>query len=164
MAGHQRDLITMTPEAVKAFLRDARTATMATIGPTGTPHLVAMWFALLDGVMWFESKAKAQKVVNLRRDDRMTVLVEDGDTYDTLRGVSLEGHGVVVEDPEQVWAVGVDIWERYTGPYTPECKPFVEQMLHKRVVVRLDVERSRSWDHGKLGLPVMTRAGSTATR
>lgn len=164
MTGHQRDLITMTPEEVKAFLYASRTATMATVGPTGTPHLVAMWFALLDGVMWFESKAKAQKVVNLRRNDRMTVLVEDGNTYDTLRGVSLEGHGVVVEDPEQLWAVGVDIWERYTGPYTPECKPFVEQMLHKRVVVRLEVERSRSWDHRKLGLPVTTSAGSTAVR
>ena len=159
MPGHQRDQIAMTPTEVAAFLAASRTATLATIGPAGLPHLVAMWFALLDGVMWFESKAKAQKVVNLRRDNRMTVLVEDGDTYDTLRGISLEGRGVVLDDPDALWAVGVDIWERYTGPYTPECKPYVEQMLHKRVVVRLDIDRTRSWDHRKLGLPP---AGATA--
>ena len=161
MTGNQRDLITMTPEEVKAFLTDSRTATLATVGPTGTPHLVAMWFTLLDGAIWFESKAKAQKVVNLRRDDRMTVLMETGDTYDTLRGVSLEGRGVVEDDPDLMWAVGVGIWERYTGPYTPEVKPFVEQMLYKRVVVRLEVERTRSWDHRKLGLPTTAAAGST---
>lgn len=162
MPAHQRDQITLTPEEVAAFLAASRTATMATIGPTGTPHLVAMWFALLDGVIWFESKAKAQKVVNLRRDDRMTVLVEDGNTYDTLRGVSLEGRGVVVEDPAQVWQVGVSVWERYTGPYTEEARPLVEAMLRKRVVVRLDVERTRSWDHRKLGLPVGPVGGTTA--
>ncbi len=162
MPGHQRDQIALTPEEVAAFLASSRTATMATVGPTGAPHLVAMWFALLDGVIWFESKAKAQKVVNLRRDDRMTVLVEDGDTYDTLRGVSLEGRGVVVEDPAQLWRVGVGVWERYTGPYTDEARPYVEAMLSKRVVVRLDVERTRSWDHRKLGLPPSAAGGTTA--
>ena len=162
MPPHQRDQIALSPDEVAAFLVGARTATMATLGPTGAPHLVAMWFALLDGVIWFESKAKAQKVVNLRRDDRLTVLVEDGDTYDTLRGVSLEGRGVVVDDPEQLWRVGVSVWERYTGPYTEQARPFVEAMLRKRVVVRLDVERTRSWDHRKLDLPPSTVGGTTA--
>ncbi len=37
---------------------------------TGMPHLVAMWYAVLDGEIWFETKAKSQKVVNLRRDNR----------------------------------------------------------------------------------------------
>ncbi len=162
MPGHQRDQITLTADEVAALVTASRTATMATNGPSGTPHLVAMWFAVIDGVIWFESKAKAQKVVNLQRDDRMTVLIEDGDTYDTLRGVSLEGRGVVIDDAEQIWQVGVSVWERYTGPYTEESRPLVEAMLRKRVVVRLDVQRTRSWDHRKLGLPAVPVGGTTA--
>jgi PPOX class probable F420-dependent enzyme len=162
MATNQRGQVRMTDEEVAAFVEASRTATMATIGPSGLPHLVAMWFAVLDGTIWFETKAKSQKVQNLRRDPRITVLLEDGLTYDTLRGVSLEGRATIIDDPELIWPVGVNVWERYNGPYTDEAKPIVEMMLHKRVVVRVDVERTRSWDHRKLGLPSMPVGGTTA--
>ena len=89
-------------------------------------------------------------------------MIEDGLTYDTLRGVSIEGRGVIVDDPDAIWEVGVNVWERYNGAYTDEMKPLVEIMLHKRVVVRVDVERIRSWDHRKLGMPPMALDGSTA--
>ena len=92
----------------------------------------------------------------------MTCLIEDGLTYDTLRGVSLEGRGEIVEDADAIWQVGISVWERYTGPYTEDMKPFVEVMLRKRVAVRLDVERVRSWDHRKLGMDPMPVGGSTA--
>jgi PPOX class probable F420-dependent enzyme len=162
MGTNQRSQIEMTPEEIKAFIESSRTATLASIGPTGQPHLVAMWFAVIDGQIWFETKARAQKTVNLRRDERATVLIEDGLTYDALRGVSLEGTAVVVDDPDALWAVGVSVWERYTGPYTDEMRPFVEMMLNKRVAVRLDVDRIRSWDHRKLGMDAMPLGGTTA--
>ncbi|SFT07988.1 pyridoxamine 5'-phosphate oxidase family protein [Saccharopolyspora flava] len=158
----QRAQVQMTPEEIEAFLATRRTATLSTLGPSGHPHAVAMWFALLDGVIWFETKAKAQKAINIGRDPRVTVLVEDGLTYETLRGVSLEGRAEIVDDPDALWAVGVNIWERYHGPYTDEVKPLVEYMLHKRVAVRVDVERTRSWDHRKLGLDPTPLGGTTA--
>ena len=162
MGTNQRAQIVMSDEEIAAFVEQQRTATMATLGPTGMPHLVAMWFGVIDGVIWFETKGKSQKATNLRRDDRMSVLIEDGQTYDTLRGVSFEGRGVIVDDPDTVWAVGVNVWERYTGPYTEEMRPFVELMMNKRVVVRVDVERVRSWDHRKMGMDPTPIGGSTA--
>ena len=162
MGTNQRAQITMTDDEITAFVDRSRTATMATNGPGGMPHVVAMWYAVIDGQIWFETKAKSQKAQNLRRDDRITCMVEDGLTYDTLRGVSLEGRGVIVDDPDDLWKIGVSVWERYTGPYTEEARPLVESMLTKRIAVRLDVERVRSWDHTKLGLPAMPVGGSTA--
>jgi PPOX class probable F420-dependent enzyme len=162
MGTNQRAQITMTDEEVAAFVKFSRTATMATVGPTGNPHLVAMWYAVIDGQIWFETKSRSQKAVNLRRDDRITCMIEDGLTYDTLRGVSLEGRGTIVEDPDALWAVGINVWERYNGPYTEEARPLVEFMLNKRVAVRVDVERVRSWDHRKLGLDTMPVGGTTA--
>jgi PPOX class probable F420-dependent enzyme len=162
MGVNQRAQITMSDAEVRAFVESSRTATMATVGPNGTPHLVAMWFGVIDGQIWFETKARSQKAVNLRRDPRITVMIEDGLTYDTLRGVSLEGAATIVDDPDALWAVGVSVWERYNGPYTDEVKPLVEFMLNKRVAVRVDVGRVRSWDHRKLGMDPMPVGGTTA--
>ena len=162
MAENQRAAIRMSDEEVATFIEQQRSATVATVGSSGMPHLVAMWYAVIDGQVWIETKAKSQKVVNLRRNDNFSFLVEDGHTYDQLRGVSLEGRGVIIDDPDALWKVGVNVFERYTGPYTEELRPFVEAMLHNRVVVRLDVERVRSWDHRKLGMGEMPVGGSTA--
>ena len=161
MGQNQRSQIEMTGEEAALFIDRSRTCTMATVGPGGMPHLVAMWYAWLDGRVWLESKAKAQKIVNLRRDDRMSVMIEAGNTYETLRGVSLEGRGVIVEDPDEIWRVGVNVWERYTAPYSEEFQPFVEAMLRKRVAVRLDTDRVRSWDHRKLGIGPTGVGGTT---
>jgi PPOX class probable F420-dependent enzyme len=162
MGTNQRSSIVLTDDEIAEFVAQQRTATMATVSAEGQPHLVAMWYAVIDGQLWFETKAKSQKAVNLRRDGRISVLIESGNTYDELKGVSFEGTGVVVDDADALWAVGVSIWERYTGPYTEEMRPFVEIMLNKRVAVRVDVERTRSWDHKKLGMDAMPLGGTTA--
>jgi PPOX class probable F420-dependent enzyme len=161
MGTNQRSQITMSDDEIAAYIEARRTVTMATVGPNGFPHLVAMWYGVVDGKIWFETKAKSQKVQNLRRDDHITCMLEDGLTYNELRGVSIEGRGVIVDDPDALWKVGVSVWERYNGPYTEEAKPLVEFMLQKRVAVRVDPERVRSWDHTKLGMEPMPLGGST---
>lgn len=163
MGANERSTVAMSDDEVAAYVAAHRTAIMASNGPTGTPHVVAMWYALIDGVLWFETKARSQKAQNLRRDPRLTVLLEDGVTYDGLRGVSMEGRGIIVDDPDQLWQVGISVWERYTGPYTEEVKPLVEFMLTKRIAVRFEVDRVRSWDHGKLGLDPIPFGGTTTT-
>ncbi|MBW0016454.1 MAG: PPOX class F420-dependent oxidoreductase [Mycobacterium sp.] len=162
MGTNQRASIVMSEAEIADFVTTSRTGTLATIGPDGQPHLTAMWYAVVDGEIWLETKAKSQKAVNLKRDPRVSFLLEDGMTYDTLRGVSFEGVAEIVEDPDALHRVGISVWERYTGPYTDEMKPFVDQMMNKRVGVRIVSHRTRSWDHGKLGMPPMPVGGSTA--
>lgn len=162
MGTNQRAQITMSDTEIAEFVRTSRTGTLATIGPDGQPHLTAMWYGVVDGEIWLETKAKSQKAVNLRRDARVSFLIEGGQTYDTLCGVSFEGVAEIVDDPETIFAVGVSVWERYTGPYTEEMKAGVEMMMNKRVAVRIVARRTRSWDHKKLGLPAMPLSGSTA--
>jgi PPOX class probable F420-dependent enzyme len=160
---NQRNKIVMTDDEITEFIERSRTATMATLSAGGRPHLVAMWYAVLDGEIWFETKAKSQKAVNLRRDPRVTVMVEDGQSYTNLRGVSIDGQAEIVDsDPDLLHRVGVSVWERYTGPYTDEMKPYVEQMMHNRIAVRVVPTRMRSWDHRKLGMGDMPVSGSTA--
>jgi PPOX class probable F420-dependent enzyme len=147
---NQRDKIKMTQDEIDAFLQQRQSMSMATIDQNNRIHLVAMWYGFLEGAVAFETKAKSQKVQNLRRDPRLTVMVEAGDVYDELRGVELAGRGEIVEEPDRIWELGVSVFERYNAPYTEEMRPFVEIMLRKRVVVKLHVERVVSWDHRKL--------------
>ena len=152
----------MSEAEITDFVNNSRTGTLATIGPDGQPHLTAMWYAVVDGEIWLETKAKSQKAVNLKRDPRVSFLLEDGDTYDTLRGVSFEGVAEIVDDPDALHRVGVSVWERYTGPYSDDMKPFVDQMMNNRISVRVVPSRMRIWDHRKLGLPSMPVGGTTA--
>lgn len=164
MGANQRSSIVMSAEEIDEFLGQRRIATMGTNGPNGYPHLVAMWYGLVDGKIYFETKAKSQKAVNLRRDPKITCSIEAGDSYDQLRGVAIEGTGAIIDDTtsDEYWAAGISVFERYNGPYNEEMRPFVEIMMNKRVVVRVDPVRSRSWDHRKLGQPAMPTAGTTA--
>ena len=162
MGKNERAKIVMTDDEIAQFIERSRTATFATVSATGAPHLVAMWYAVLDGEVWFETKAKSQKAVNLRRKPTVTVMVEDGLTYDTLRGVSIEARGEIIDDPGMLLRVGISVWERYTGPYTDDMRPYVDQMMNNRVAVRVVPKRVRSWDHRKLGMAQMPVAGSTA--
>ncbi len=161
MGVNQRSQIVMSDTEVTDFLERSRIANLATLGASGVPHLTAMWYGLLDGQIWFETKAKSQKAVNIRRDPRVTVLIEAGDSYDQLRGVSIEGHAEIIDDPDALFKVGVSVWERYTAPYTEDMRPYVEQMLNKRVPIRIVPDRTRSWDHRKLRMPEMPPGGST---
>ncbi|MFT4394909.1 PPOX class F420-dependent oxidoreductase [Gordonia lacunae] len=162
MGVNQRSQIVMSEDEIAEFVAHSRTATLATTGPDGSIHLVAMWYGIVDGDIWFETKSKSQKAVNIRRNSRCSVMIEDGDTYDTLRGVAFEGVAEILDDPDSCLKVGISVWERYTAPYTEESRPFVEQMMNKRVAVRIRPSRTRSWDHRKLGIPEMPAAGSTA--
>jgi PPOX class probable F420-dependent enzyme len=150
---NRRQLITMTPDEVEAFIETQRTMTMCSLAPDGSVHAVAMWFGFLDGCIASSTKAKSQKVMNLRRDPRLTLLFEDGETYETLRGVELVGRAEIVEDPDSLWRLGVTLFERNQAPYSEDLAPVVEAMLRKRVGITFHVEKTVSWDHRKLSGP-----------
>ncbi|MCI0839785.1 MAG: PPOX class F420-dependent oxidoreductase [Chloroflexi bacterium] len=146
-----RDKIRMTEPEVDAFLEEQRTMAIATIGADGRPHVVAMWYAFVDGALCFWTFAKSQKVVNLRRDNRITCLVEDGDVYANLRGVELIARAHISDDEDEVLKFGLAESVRYQNVAVNEAMiAAVKKMANKRVVVRIEIERVVSWDHRKL--------------
>jgi len=138
---------------VTAYLDTQKVLNVATIGPSGHPHLVAMWYAVIDGKVCFWTFAKSQKVLNLRRNPKMTGLIESGETYNELRGLELVGTGRLVDDFEQVLNIGKTVGVRYNGEgaISDAALPFLEAQARKRIGVIFDVEDTVSWDHSKLG-------------
>jgi PPOX class probable F420-dependent enzyme len=150
---NQRAQVRMTPEEVECFLRQGGTMTMATMSSDDSIQLVAMFYGFLEGSVAFLTKAKSRKVQNLRRDPRMSVLLEAGEDYQELRGVSLAGRAELVEDPERIWELGIDMYRRRYGSFEESAKAQVERAIYNRVALKLEVERTTSWDHRKIGLP-----------
>lgn len=147
----RRDIIRMTEAEVESYLTSGRDLQVASINADGTPHLVTMWFALVNGDLCFWTYGRSQKIVNLQRDPRVTVLVADGDVYEQLRGVSVAGIATVIEDRDEVNAIGEAVFEKYWMPITDEAvREGVHAMGAKRLGVRISLDKVVSWDHSKL--------------
>ena len=147
----KRDQIKMTEAEITAFLAAGRDLQVASINTDGTPHLVTMWFVVRDGDVAFWTYGKSQKVVNLKRDPRLTVLVATGDTYEELRGVSIAGTAEVIDDTDEVLSYGIQIFEKYWGGSEDDMvRAGVQQQALKRVVLRVKAETTVTWDHAKL--------------
>jgi len=142
----RRNVVQMTEAEVEAYLSEPHLCTIGTIGPGGTVHLVAMNYGFLDGAPAFWTYKKAQKTRNLERDPTISMLVDSGRNYPELRGVSIQGQGELLHHPDAVVALADSMAERY-GPLPNDARASAP----KRAVVRIQVEKTLSWDHTKLG-------------
>ncbi len=135
------------------MLREARNLQVATNGADGFPHLTTLWFYLDDGVVTFRSFTKSQRIVNLRRDDRLTVLAELGEAYEELRGVMIQGHARMSTDPDEVLRTYSEVAKKMQG--LEEIDAAAVEALYgrfatKNTVVRVEPVKVVSWDHRKL--------------
>lgn len=146
----RRDQIRMSDAEVEDFLSGRHTMNVASFNHDGTIHLVAMWYAVVDGDPVFWTFGKSQKIRNLRRDPRTTLLVETGDEYAQLMGVEMVGQAEVITARDDIMAIGEAVYVRYFGEINDEVRPFVHATGAKRVGVRISVDKVVSWDHRKL--------------
>ena len=148
----RRDKIRMTDAELDAFIEERKSLQVATLNKDGTPHLTTLWFARVDGDIVFETFTKSQKIVNLKRDPRIAVLVEDGIEYAELRGVSINGRAELHDDPKAVHGYALAVMKR-NQPGIPEesLDAAARVMSAKRTADVVKAEKIVSWDHGKLG-------------
>ena len=150
---NKRASISMTDSEIATYLEEQTILNIASIGPTGHPHMVAMWYVVMDEKVTFWTFGKSQKIVNLRRDNKITGLVESGDTYDQLKGLELVGSATIVEDYDTVLAIGKAVGLKYNGDgaISDAALPFLEAQAKKRLGIQINVEQIVSWDHTKIG-------------
>ncbi len=148
-----RQRTTMSDDEVADLLAGPHKMQVATHNPDGTIHLVTMYYAMVDGLPAFWTYRTSQKAVNLARDPAITALVETGDNYGDLRGISFTGKVEIVDDFDRVFAIGQQIYGRYVdfaleGPVLD----YVEHQARKRQVFLVHADKTVSWDHRKLGV------------
>ncbi len=150
----RRDLIRMTPEEVRAYLGAQRRIIVVTIGPDGMPHPLPMNYGLdAAGRVIMSTFRKSQKVRNVERDPRATLLVESGEGYADLKAVILFAEVEIIDDPEEVRALMnlMKASDTLAGSMDDGRNEQVRASIAKRVVLRFTPFRTISWDHAKLG-------------
>lgn len=150
----RREQIRMTDDEVRSFLAGERIVVCATNGLSGWPHLMPLWYVVRDDEVWAWTFAKSQKVRNLERDPRATVLVETGHEYGELRGAMIESEAVIHRDFETVLGFAEELTVRYAQGISSvegDARAALEAQAPKRVAISFPALRTATWDHRKLG-------------
>ncbi len=150
----RRDQITLSPDEQAQLLDEERVVIVSSHGPRGWPHSMPMWFTVRDGEVWIWTYAKSQKVKNLERDPRATLLVETGEEYVELRGIQIEAEAEIIRDTDRVLDFGKDLTIRYSegiDSIEGDAAEAMRAQAAKRVAIRFTAKRVATWDHRKLG-------------
>jgi PPOX class probable F420-dependent enzyme len=150
----RRDQIKLSDDEQAELLDSERTVVVTSNGPRGWPHAMPMWFTVRDGEIWVWTYAKSQKVKNLERDTRATLLIETGEEYQELHGVQIEAQAEIVRDPAAVFEFGRELTVRYAegiDSIEGDAAAALQAQAAKRVAIRFEPVRVASWDHRKLG-------------
>jgi PPOX class probable F420-dependent enzyme len=147
-----RDAVKMTEEELTEFLDANMKVQFATVGPDGQPHLTTLFYVMVDGQMFFWTYGRSQKIQNLRRDPRITCLVEDGVDYFELRGATIFGKARLLEDYDELVELGGRVARRMAGgaDLGELGDQIVSQQAHKRVGVIVEPDKIATWDHRKM--------------
>jgi PPOX class probable F420-dependent enzyme len=150
----RRDQIKLSEDELLELLEAERVAVVSSNGPRGWPHSVPLWFVPRDGEVWVWTYAKSQKVRNLERDSRATVLIETGHEYGELRGAMIEAEAEIHRDFETVIGFAEELTVRYAEGIDSvggDAKPALEAQAPKRVAIQFRPLQVATWDHRKLG-------------
>lgn len=151
--------ISMTEAELLDFLGEGqKTLQVSSNDHDGYPHLVPMWFVVEDGKVVFRSFCKSQKILNLRKDPKLTVLVEEGKAYAELQGVMIKGNARLIDDADYCLDLYVAMANRYAffsgvePGATPEheVREYFAGFAAKQTAVIVEPVEVVSWDYRKL--------------
>ena len=149
----RRAEIQLSPDEQRELVDSERIVIVSSLGPRGWPHSMPLWYVPRDGEIWIYTYAKSQKVKNLERDARATLLIETGHEYAELRGVEIEAEAEVHRDLDTVFELAKELTSRYAGGAQVDdaAAEALRAQAQKRVAIRFEPRRVATWDHRKLG-------------
>ena len=154
IVGSRRDQIKLTDEEQHDLIESERIVVVSSLGPRGWPHVMPLWYVPRDGDVWIWTYAKSQKVKNLERDPRATLLIETGNEYTELRGVQIEAEAELIRDLDRIVDYAKEMTIRYSNGIESvegDAAAGLRAQAPKRVAIHFHSERVASWDHRKLG-------------
>ena len=153
----RKDISLSDPE-LSEFLESGHTLHVASIDGDGYPHLAPMWYVVREGKITFRSFTKSQKILNLRRNPKVSVLLESGETYDELKGVMIRGTATLIDERATVLAIYGAIAAKYrmVGGQSVELdgealEAAFGSYAEKNTAVVVEPVKVASWEHAKLG-------------
>lgn len=151
----RREQIQLTDPEIKDFLQSSRTIILVSNGKNGFPHPMPMWYLQdKEGRILMTTFRKSQKILNLKRDPRVALLVESGDVYTELKSVLIQAEAEIIDDLETtidtMFKLSVHRGEASLDQEEAMKNGLRNGVGKKRVVMRFKPLSIVSWDHKKL--------------
>jgi PPOX class probable F420-dependent enzyme len=147
--------VTMSGDEIAGFISDHGTAVLTTLRADGRPVPLPVWYVALDGALYFQTPLRSRRVGNIERDPRVAVLIDDGERWEHLRGVLIQGTAERVTDE----AVLAGVLAAFAGLFADRTvsaarMPAATSAHYAGLAVyRVAVpDRPSSWDNRKLRL------------
>jgi nitroimidazol reductase NimA-like FMN-containing flavoprotein (pyridoxamine 5'-phosphate oxidase superfamily) len=141
--------INMTPEEIKIFLAEHKVCRMATVGKDGMPHVIPMWYAIIDGGIYIETTGTTKKVKNVESTKKTALIIDVGDSLYDYRGVMMQGKTEIVNDKGIFERFREAYAQRYFGSNEHPGYKFLTGMPN-RVLLKFIPEKFVSWDYRKM--------------
>ena len=139
-----REQLRMTTEELDSYLGTQRTLRIATVDEHDVPHVVPLWFVWHDGAVWLNSLRRSRRHRHLLTGRPVGLVVDDGESYEQLRGVRISGRPRPVDDADPVRLEAYRLFARkYFG---------VDELpnQHSYETIRVDPDDLASWDFRKI--------------
>lgn len=137
--------LSLSPDELESFLAAQRTIRLATATFLGRPHVIPLWFVWVDGTLFMNSTRGNLTIRNLERNPVATGSIDDGDTYEELRGVLVQGEVEWADDDHRLDTVKGAWSRKYMAG-----GPVPYDRWKDRVWFRLIPNRITSWDFRKI--------------
>jgi len=135
--------MSMTKGEMEEFLSEGHIARISTVRRDGSPHVTPVWFLWEDGEVIIITYRDSVKVKNIRRDNRVAIVV---DTADPGKGVIIEGEAGISGDNVR------EMTRKISAKYmkAEELDDYVESVLKTpMLVIRVSPKKIITWDYSK---------------
>ena len=144
----------MSQEERLRFLEKQISLQIGTINKDGSPHLTTMWYVYEGDNFIFHTYTKSQKIINLKRDSRITLLTEAGSQYSDLQGIIVYGNAKIINGKDSLEEV-IRYMEMVGQKYVKDEKgaqyiAVMKLQAPKRSAVVVKPTKFISWDHTKI--------------
>lgn len=142
----------MTESEVDSFLSNHRMLRLATVSENGWPHVAPVGYTRLDDgdEIYVLSHPEQRKCRNIFHNNKVGAVIDDGDTYTTLRGVFIHGYATVVTDDELMKRVEQSWIDQFYHGSLPDVVKAVYSMRDAWIWFKIDPANIVSWDNRKV--------------
>ncbi len=148
--------VRLQPDEAWQFLTEGHTGILVSLRADGVAIATPMWFAALDRQIYVRTPARSKKVGRLRRDPRVSFLVEAGERWAELRAVHVTGRAEFVDDAETLERISAEMDRKYERFRTARATMPAATRRHYEtpfVLIRIVPDAHLiSWDNRKLGI------------
>ena len=118
--------VQLNRDEIWEFLEKGHTGILTSLRSDGRPITLPIWYVALSEAIYVRGPAHTKKFSRIRKDPRVSFLVESGVKWAELKAVHCSGRAHFVEDPDEAKRAGVALTEKYAAFRTaPKRMPFM---------------------------------------